>query len=190
MAAPAPAARPSAIAALRDIYNSRDDRRLVTLESPRKALKIGVDTFDFTLTSREGGYVYLLMVGSDGQTFDLLFPNQLDRNNQIDPGGALRLPRSAWQLTVEGPPGRDTLLAVVTDNPRDFSAAGLKPSGPFSEVQAAAAKDIQLVTSATLGARAVEDECSSPAASTRNLAIRKRCSTGYGAALLEIEEAR
>ena len=161
----------------------------MTLEAPKKALKVGADTFDFTLSSREGGYVYLLMVGSDGQTFDLLFPNQLDRNNQIDPGGTLRLPRTAWQLTVEGPPGRDTLLAVVTDNPRDFSAAGLRPSGPFSEVQAAAAKDIQLVTSATLGARAVEDECSAPPA-TRNLAIRKRCSTSYGAALIEVEEVR
>lgn len=177
----------SALAALQDIYNSRDDRRLVTLSAAKPALKIGVDTVDFTLSSREGGYVYLMMVGSDGQTFDLLFPNQIDRNNLIEPGGTMRLPRPSWQLSAEGPPGRNTLLAIVTDNPRDFSAAGLKPSGPFSQVEAVAAKDIQLVT--VSAARSTDAECSA-AASTRTLAVQKRCSTGYAAALLTIEEVR
>lgn len=177
----------SALAALQDIYNSRDDRRLVTLSAAKPALKIGVDTVDFTLSSREGGYVYLMMVGSDGQTFDLLFPNQIDRNNLIGPGGTMRLPRPSWQLSAEGPPGRNTLLAIVTDNPRDFSAAGLKPSGPFSQVEAVAAKDIQLVT--VSAARSTDAECSA-AASTRTLAVQKRCSTGYAAALLTIEEVR
>lgn len=185
--APAAAAKPSPLAALNDIYSSRDDRRLVTLTATKSALKIGVDTIDFTLTSREGGYVYLVMVGSDGETFDLLFPNQIERNNLIEPGGTMRLPRPAWQLTAEGPPGKDTLLAIVTDNPRDFSAAGLKPAGPFSVVEAVAAKDIQLVT--TGAAQAPAAECANPA-STRNIAIKKRCSTGYAAALLTIEEVR
>ncbi|MDP3700000.1 MAG: caspase family protein [Hylemonella sp.] len=184
---PAAVTKPSAQAALQDIYNSRDDRRLVTLTAAKPALKIGVDTVDFTLTSREGGYVYLVMVGSDGETFDLLFPNQIDRNNLIEPGGTMRLPRPAWQLSAEGPPGKNTLLAIVTDNPRDFSGAGLKPAGPFSVVDAVAAKDIQLVT---VGAAApAESECANPA-STRNLSIKKRCSTGYAAALLTIEEVK
>jgi hypothetical protein len=187
-AVPAPAVIPSALAALQDIYNSRDDRRLVTLSSAKPVLKIGVDTVDFTLSSREGGYVYLLMVGSDGQTFDLLFPNRIDRNHQIEAGGTLRLPRASWQLSAGGPPGKNTLLAIVTDNPRDFSAAGLKPAGPFSAVEAVAAKDIQLVT---VGAdRPPEAECANPASGTRNLTISKRCSTGYAAALLTIEEVR
>jgi hypothetical protein len=182
-----PQAKPSALAALNDIYNSRDDRRLVSLTTADPTLKIGRDAINFTLTSREGGYVYLLMVGSDGQTFDLLFPNQLDRNNLIEPGGTMRLPRRAWQLTVEGPPGKDTLLAIVTDNPRDFSDAGLKPSGPFSAVEAVAGTDIQLVTSGAT--KPADAECTNPA-STRNIAIKKRCSTGYAAALLTIEEVR
>ena len=182
-----PQAKPSALAALNDIYNSRDDRRLVNLTTVDPTLKIGRDGINLTLTSREGGYVYLLMVGSDGQTFDLLFPNQLDRNNLIEPGASMRLPRPAWQLTAEGPPGKDTLLAIVTDNPRDFSDAGLKPSGPFSAVEAVAAKDIQLVTAGAT--QPADAECAS-AASTRNIAVKKRCSTGYAAALLTIEEVR
>lgn len=186
-AQPQAAAKPSALAALNDIHNSRDDRRLVELTSADPTLKIGRDAIKLTLTSREGGYVYLLMVGSDGQTFDLLFPNQLDRNNLIEPGASMRLPRPSWRLTAEGPPGKDTLLAIVTDNPRDFGDAGLKPSGPFSAVEAVAAKDIQLVTAGST--QPVDAECANPA-NTRNLAIRKRCSTGYAAALLTIEEVR
>ena len=184
---PAVVIKPSAQAALNDIYNNRDDRRLVTLSAAKSSLKIGRDNLDFTLSSREGGYVYLLMVGSDGQTFDLLFPNQLDRNNLIEVGGSMRLPRPAWQLSAEGPPGKDTLLAIVTDSPRDFSDAGLKPSGPFSAVAAVAAKDIQLVTAG--GAQAAAAECADPAA-TRNIAIKKRCSAGYAAALLTVDEVR
>jgi Caspase domain/Domain of unknown function (DUF4384) len=188
-AAPVPVAvtKPSALAALNDIYNNRDDRRLVTLTAAKSSLKIGRDNLDFTLNSREGGYVYLMMVGSDGQTFDLLFPNQLDRNNLIEVGGSMRLPRPAWQLSAEGPPGKDTLLAIVTDSPRDFNDAGLKPSGPFSAVAAVAAKDIQLVTLG--GAQASSTVCSGPAA-TRNLSVQKSCSNGYAATLLTIEEVR
>lgn len=186
--APASAAvKPAALAALMDIYNSRDDRRLLSVEAPRTTLKIGRDSVDFTLTSREGGHVYLLMVGSDGKAFDLLFPNQLDRNNLLAPSASMRLPRPSWQLSAEGPPGSNTLLAIVTDSPRDFGAAGLKPSGPFSSVNAVAAKDIQLVT---VGAEQMaKPECAAPA-STRNLSVQKRCSSGYAAALLTIEEVR
>jgi hypothetical protein len=178
---------PSALAALTDIYNSRDDRRLVTVKAEKSVFTIGRDNIDFTLSSREGGYVYVLMVGSDGETFDLLFPNQIDRNHQIEAGASMRLPRPSWQLTAGGPPGKDTLLVIVADRPRDFAAAGLKPSGPFSAVDAGAAQDIQLVMADTV--RSMPPECSDPA-SVRNITIKKRCSNGYGAALLTIEEVR
>ena len=180
-----PPAKPSALATLNDIYNSRDDRRLVTVTAPRTKLKIGKDPLDFSVTSREGGYVYVLMVGSDGQTFDLLFPNKIDTKNVIDAGATLRLPGAEWQITVEGPAGKDTLLVMVTDSPRDFAGAGLKPSGPFSSVSAVAAKDIQLVTAGS--SRAKTNECADTQ-TTRTLAVKKRCSTSYAAALLTIEE--
>jgi hypothetical protein len=183
-AAPAPI-EPSPLAALNDIYNSRDDRKLVTLTAARSSLRIGKDNLDITVTSREAGYLYLIMVGSDGETFDLLFPNQLDRNNLVQAGDTLRLPHPGWQLTAQGPAGKDTLLAIVADAPRDFAKAGLKPAGPFSAVDAAGAKDIQLVTATS--SQANRDECNANR-QTRNIAIQKNCSTAYGAALLSIEE--
>jgi len=185
VAAPQPIRNASPIAALNDIYNSRDDRRLVTLNTSKPALRIGQDNVEFTLSSREGGYIYLLMVGTDGNSFDLIFPNQLDRNNLIRPGETLQLPRASWQLVPQGPIGKDTILAIVTDAPRDFSKVGLKPVGPFSLIDAVAAKDIQLVTANSENAGS--DECSN-ARKTRDLAVQRRCSTAYGAALLTIEE--
>lgn len=182
---PLPVSKPSPLAALNDIYNNRDDRRLVTLTAPRPSLRIGKDNLDVTVTSREAGYLYLLMVGSDGETFDLLFPNQIDRNNLIQAGDTLRLPRAGWQLTVQGPAGKDALLAIVADAPRDFAKAGLKPAGPFSVVEGVAAKDIQLVTATS--AQADRDECNT-GRQTRNIAIQKSCSNAYGAALLTVEE--
>jgi hypothetical protein len=171
---------------MKDIFNSRDDRRLVTATAAKPQLKIGKDVLDFSVSSREGGYVYVLMSGSDSKTFDLLFPNQIDKNNLLDAGGTMKLPRASWQLSAEGPPGRNTLLVLVSDAPRDFSAAGLVPSGPFSSVSAHAAKDIQLVTAG--GNNPGAQDCGD--INTRTLAVQKRCSTAYGAAMLTIDEVQ
>jgi len=181
-------AKASPLAALNDIYGNRDDRRLVMLGTDKPAPRIGRDNVSFNLSSREGGYVYVLMVGSDGETFDLLFPNQIDRNNVIGPGERMVLPRPNWQLAAGGPAGKNTLLAIVADSPRDFAKAGLKPAGPFSAVEAVAAKDIQLVSGTSSSAETTE--CAAAGQTTRNLAIVKRCSNAYGAALLTLEEVQ
>jgi hypothetical protein len=196
-AAPAPAPKPPVAASgfppayhtLTDIFSSRDDRRSVVLSPAKPVLKIGRDQVDFTLTSSHAGYVYLLMVGSDGKTFDVLFPNSLDRNNQIEANATLRLPRPTWQLTAGGPPGKNYLLAVVADAPRDFSGLGMSAAGPFSVLAATpvASKDIQLVTSDPPSV-AANEECSDRI-KKRNLVIAQRCSNAFGAAMTVIEEA-
>lgn len=186
-AAPVSAALPAAVATLQDIYNSRDDRRVVTLTASKPAFRINVDDVNFALTSSHAGSVYLLMVGSDGKTFDMLFPNQIDSANAIEAGQTLRLPRPSWQVKAGGPPGKNYLLAIVAESPRDFSKIGMKPAGPFSMVPAnlASSKDIQLVT--TTSAAATLGECSEPP-SKRTLQVQRRCSAAYGAAMMVLEE--
>ena len=183
-------AKPNPLATLGDIYGNRDDKRVVEFKAAKPRLTIDKDIFDFTLKSSHDGYVYLLMVGSDGHSFDLLFPNQLDRKNEIRAGETLKLPRATWELGVQGPPGKDTLLAIVAESPRDFSKIGMQPSGPFSSIDAqtspGSGRDMQLAAGSS--ANANSGECLMP--KTRNLAIRKRCSTAYGAALLTIEEVK
>ncbi len=188
----APPAASSAVApvnTLLDIYHRRDDRRLVTLTPAKSALTIGRDKFEVSLTSREAGYVYLLMVGSDGKTFDMLFPNALDKNNAIAAGETLRLPRADWEITAHGPPGKNFLLAIVSEAPRDFARLGLQPAGPFSVADATplAAKDIVLVSGTS--ANAATPECAE-APRKRSLVVQKRCSNAYGAALATVEEVQ
>jgi hypothetical protein len=175
----------NAIATLRDIYNGRDDRRVVTLTPTKSTLRIGKDAFDFSLTSSHDGNVYLLQVGSDGSTFNILFPNTEDRNNAIRAGETLRLPRDSWRLVSQGPAGKNQLLVIVADSPRDFTRAGFKPAGIFSELSAnpVSSKDIQLVSITAPGANTLE--CTG----SRTLALQRVCSSAYGAAMVAVEEA-
>jgi hypothetical protein len=152
----------SAYNALLDIYNSRDDRRSVSLQSAKSAFRIGKDDVDFSLTSSHAGYAYLLMVGSDGKSFDMLFPNQLDSANAVEAGQTLRLPRPNWQIKAGGPAGRNHLLAIVADSPREFAKIGMQPAGPFSMIAASAD-------------------------ASRNLQVHA-ASVGYGAAMMVLEE--
>ena len=171
---------------LKDILSQRDDRRTVTLGVPQPRLKIGRDSFEITLTSSHAGFLYLLMAGSDGKAFDILFPNKLDAKNEIEAGAVLRLPRAEWQITAAGHAGTSHVLAMVTDAPRDFSKLGLQATGPFSmlEASSAAAKRLQLATRER-GTPSVD--CADPA-KLRNLQVARRCSNAFGAALVSVEE--
>jgi hypothetical protein len=154
---------------LADIYNRRDDRRTVTARAANSRLKIGDTPLALEVASSHGGYVYVLMAGSDGTAFDLLFPNALDGDNRIDAGGTLRLPRRGWAVTAGGPAGTDHLLVMVSDQPRDFPAAGMGPAGPFSTLPNSGARNLLR--------QAMPQAAACPT-----------CSAAYGAAMLTIEE--
>ncbi len=170
-----------ASATLRDLFNSRDDRRVVSLAPAKPELKIGEDSLDFTVTSNQSGYLYVLMVGSDGKSFDLLFPNQIDRDNFVTAGQPLRLPRESWQITAQGPAGGNQLLAIVTDTPRDFSGLGMRPSGPFSAlaVSRSTSRSLQALASGSQ-----TSHCQSDTSATNP------CSNAFGAALVTIREVK
>lgn len=178
---------PAAYYTLKDIYANRDDRRTVTLKSGKPAFRINQDDVDFTLTTSHAGHLYLLMVGSDGKTFDMLFPNGLDQNNAVAAGQTLRLPRPNWMVKAGGPAGKNHLLAIVSESPRDFSNTGMRPAGAFSMVPAsnAASRQIQLATSTS--ANAGSRDCDT-AAADRTLIVQRKCSDAYGAAMMVLEE--
>lgn len=186
-AAAAPAEFPPAYYTLRDIYNNRDDRRSVTLTSAKPAFRINRDDVDFTLTSSHSGHLYILMVGSDGKSFDMLFPNQLDADNTVRAGQPLRLPRASWMVKAGGPAGKNHLLAIVSEAPRDFSKVGMQPAGPFSIVPATAASSQDLQRVSASSANAASSDCQKPS-SLRNLVVQKSCSNAYGAAMMVLEE--
>lgn len=192
LAAPAAGVAPearehAAVAALRDIHANRDDRRVVRQVADKPAYRIKRDPVRFSLSSSHEGYVYLLMVGSDGKSFDLLFPNRKDDRNHILAGETWQLPRPGWGIRAGGPAGRDHLLAVVSDTPRDFAGIGMRPAGPFSALPASAmsARDIQFVSATSAHAASADCEATGP---RRTLEVVAACSDAYGADLISLEE--
>jgi hypothetical protein len=189
-ALPAPAATATAPfihpeRTLGDIFSQRDDRREVSVKVSRDVLRVGQDRLELTVSSSQPGYLYLLYAGSDGTSFGMLFPNQLDGDNFILGRRPVPLPRAGWTLQARGPAGTNRLLAIVTDTPRDFSRIGLRPSGVFSSVPATpgAARDMACASATSTAVAA--GECATVPASPD---ARQRCSSAFGAALVDLKE--
>lgn len=175
---PVTMATPQASAAdiLSQLHAQRDHKRELRVASSRSQLRIGLDPLDLSITSAQDGYVYVAMAGSDGRALTLLFPNELDRDNRIVKGQNLLLPRPQWQLTAAGPAGRDRLLVMVSDGPRDLAAlqaAGRE--GPFVRTLLDAQNRARVQW--LLGSRVAG--CNSPP-----------CGDAFAAALIDLEEVR
>jgi len=64
----------------------------------------------------------------------VLYPNKLYKNNSIRAGQVLQIPAKNWQIKAAGPAGKDHLLVMVTDSPRDLNyleALGEDKNSPF-----------------------------------------------------------
>lgn len=93
------------------------------------------DKLEFSVTTPQAGYLYLLHIGSDGKTFDVLFPNQYDTNESIT-AGTHRFPRPSWGgLQANGPEGTGYIMAYLSSTRKDFSN-GMNKMGPFMSVDA------------------------------------------------------
>jgi hypothetical protein len=108
------------VATLRDVEQQKNPRRKVDVQLSKSSLQIGKDALDLTIKSSHDGYVYLVLLGSDAQSFYVLFPNGLDKANRIKANQALRLPKPDWQVKAAGPAGTDQLLVIVSDTPRQM----------------------------------------------------------------------
>lgn len=186
-AAPTTAARPPAVTPvppvppttaadlLTQLHAQRDHKRDLRVATGMPRLRIGRDALDLSITSPQAGHVYVAMAGSDGQALTLLFPNDIDRDNRIAAGQTLLLPRPAWRLQAAGPAGRDRLLVMVSDGPRDLAAlqAGGK-AGPFARtlLDAQGRARVQWLLGQRSGA----------------CAAGERCGDAFAAALLDLEE--
>lgn len=134
--AAANAAQPvDAAAGLEAIRQAASSAIAVELQVARNQMRINQDELDFSVASNKAGYLYVFHVGSDGKTFDLLFPNRADPANRIEPG-TQRMPRASWRVKAGGPAGTSYLLAVVTETERNFSELMKGKAGPFSQTGA------------------------------------------------------
>lgn len=191
---PAPAALPalavhqaSPADILQQIHAQRDGSRELQVKTTRQQLKIGRDKLELTVTAPQDGYLYIALAGSDGKSLYLLYPNKLDADNRIKAGQAVQLPRKTWQVDAGGPAGRDSLLVMVTDSPRQLRQLKTEAAGPFVQTlldkQGRSLLQQVMASSANTGMA----ECST-AAPLRNLQVSKRCSDAFASALLQLQE--
>ena len=182
------AASPARILEL--VHAQRDGSREVLASLASSKLRIGKDKLGLTVTSRQDGYLYIALAGSDGKSLYLLYPNKLDDNNMVKAGQTLQLPHQAWQIDTAGPAGKDTLLVMVADSPRDLSRLKAVPAGPFMQTlldpQGRSLLQQVLSTSANIGAQ----ECSGDSGHLRNLMVARHCADSFASTLLSVQETR
>jgi serine/threonine protein kinase len=161
------------------LFQQRSRDYSVAVEVEQAQVRIGRDRLRFRLRSNKSGYLYVLMVGTDRQHFYKIFPNAVDAKNRIDAGKELSLPRPGWIMVSDGPPGADQFIAIVSEQPRDFSDSGLVAVDPFAEYPFDAAA--QLAASQPTGQSPFIGKVKCPDGAAT-------CSDAYGAAVFTIEE--
>jgi hypothetical protein len=175
--------QPAPLAQVLDsVVRQRDHKRRVAVTLSQPSLRIGRDTLDFSIASSHAGHVYVALLGSDQRSLYLLFPNALDADNRIAAGQTLLLPRPHWRLAAAGPAGKNRLLVLVGDGPRDFKLLRSDPAGPFTRLltdeRGQARLQWLLGQNAAIGA---DGRCAAAGQAAG-------CSDAYGAALLEFDE--
>lgn len=172
--------------ALRQMFEQRDAKRRVQVNLAKTQLKIGQDALDFSVQSDKPGYVYVALAGSDNKSVYMLFPNDLDQNNKIEPGQTMQLPRANWRVKAGGPSGNDNLLVLVTDGPRDLSQLSASKAGPFVASLNDADGRAKLGALMSTSRLVTSQTCQSNATRKNN----PLCSDAYGATMATVEEVQ
>jgi serine/threonine protein kinase len=149
----------------------------VEAAADKPQLKIDKDMMSFKVKSEKEGYVYVFQYGSDGGIVQI-FPNTAAKNNRMRAGNTLSLPPKGAGTMAGGPPGTDRLMAIVSQNPRDFSTLGLKLSEGFGQTTLDAASNAARAQGSGASIFAGKAICQQP------------CTDEYGAALFTVDEIK
>lgn len=169
------------VSALQQIYNQRDTKRRVQVNLVTSKLRIGQDNLAFSVQSDRPGYVYAILAGSDNKSLNVLFPNKLDDNNRISADQQLMLPRPNWPIKAAGPIGKNYLLIMVTDTPRDITTLQASNNDAFAWTLNDANGRANLGKILAQG-RGCTDK--------QNQKTLQGCSDAFGATLSVVEESR
>jgi hypothetical protein len=172
---------------LRQLHSQRDASRVLTIQSASTRLRINQDPLRLTINSPRDGYLYLILAGSDQNSLYVLYPNSVDGNNAIKAGESVVLPRSHWLVTAGGPKGVNTLVAIVTDSPRDLSSLKGDKAGPFVKtlLTPEGKSSLQLFLG---NSENVDESVCQVGGRMRNLQVSLACSDTFASQLINIEE--
>lgn len=123
-----------ALSTLKDVEQQRNPLRQLKVDVVKSTLKIDQDFLNLKITSNHDGYLYFVLLGSDQKSFYILYPNELDKKNFVKANSTITLPAPSWQIRAAGPEGKDHLLVMVSDSPRDLKkVSGIQtiPNSPY-----------------------------------------------------------
>ena len=121
------------------------------------------DLVEFHVRSERAGYLTIVDLGTDGSV-TVLFPNELDASNRIEPGQAFVLPTPAMRMEFRATPpaGRGIVRAFLTDRPLDIA---IEPGNPHL------GRDVMAALSAALGSSPVRGSDALPVSSWATASI-------------------
>ena len=125
----------ASLATIKDVFAQRDPRFEVKATPAQPKIAIGKEGLKLTVQAKRDGYLYVVLLGSDRESFYLLYPNGYDSNNKIKANKPMTLPTPGWSVKAGGPAGKDELLVLVSDSPRDLKALSLSEptsAAPFT----------------------------------------------------------
>jgi Caspase domain/Domain of unknown function (DUF4384) len=180
------------VSAFEDALAQANGKIKVSIKVNQSIFKIGKDELLMDVSSNTDGYVNIVMLGSDRQSFYMLFPNALDKNNAIKAGETLRLPRKRWGMVAQGPAGTDDILVVVTESPRNLAALGGSKVGPFLSnlTNADGRANLQWLLGTSQNFDSADCSPTSTTRATRGFAVVKKCSDSFGAARVTLKEEK
>ncbi|NMG36016.1 protein kinase [Azoarcus sp. TTM-91] len=174
-------AQPTLAEALATTLGHADPGLLPGLQAPASVV-IGQDTLKLALASLGAGHLYLFLWDSADDRVYRLFPNALDADNAIGPGDAFHVPRplmdKPWAYAAKAPVGEWRLLAVVSEQARDFPQGVFTREGEFF-VAHRTALESAFAAGADIGALIGTPRC----------VTATPCSGRYGAQVASIQEA-
>ena len=177
-----PPAAPPALLTSAELFEqvlaARNPQRAVTATAESPKVGIGRGISRFSVSASTPGYLYVLKLGSGSEDVQLVFPNLADQKNRIGPDKAVSQPSATWSKPAEGPAGVDRYIAIVSDQPRDFSTLDARPRGAFKTFLAESLARLQRSYDGTAPLLAGRAVCP----------IGGNCTQDYGAASFSVEK--
>lgn len=171
---------PTLAAAFQSVVDFAAPDMAPTLEVPASVVA-GTDHLTLKLESRVSGHLYLLLWDTGDDRVYRLFPNDADVDSLIGAGNNFHIPRShlrmPWTYPAQHPVGEWRVLAVVSEQARDFSTSLLRQDG---DLLSASRADLEtgLAGGASIAALLGEPKCTPDAA----------CSGRFGVAAAVVTE--
>jgi serine/threonine protein kinase len=174
----APSAVPkSALDSIVSLVSGANPAWKIDAKPSKEEVLIGKDRLSFQIRSSKSGFAYVYLLSSTGDLY-LLFPNVIDKRNQIPADTEIQLPRASWAMDAGGPAGINEFAVLVTDQEMDMGTTGFRFDGVFGKFP----------LNVLAGMESTRGEGKSPLLGMSICPVGSTCSVTYGATRFKITE--